>query len=149
MSGCIDLEYPFELSWLWETDPDTIWVSMIIVAKEERNKGHTSKLLDDLMKKYKRVIVPTPSKRMIQIVEKRGFVHIPDYEDSVGTIFVLDKRTESEEGLDVLQARSAVGSLIESPLDIEEEDEEELEKWENEDQIEQEYVKSLEEEEEP
>ena len=92
MSGCIDLQYPFESSWIWETDPDTIWVSMVIVTEKERNKGHTSKLIDDLIQKYKRVIVPTPSKIMLQIIEKRGFVHIPNYEDSVGTIFVLDKR---------------------------------------------------------
>ena len=95
MSGCIDLEYPFESSWLWETDPVTIWVSMVIVTEEERNKGHATKLIDVLMKKYKRVIVPTPSSIMQSIVEKRGFVHIPNYEGADGTIFVLDKRTES------------------------------------------------------
>ncbi len=96
MSGCIDLEYPFESSWLWETDSDTIWVSMIIVTEKERNKGHTSKLIDNLIQKYKRVIVPVPSKVMVQILEKRGFKHILDYEDSVGTIFVLDKREDEE-----------------------------------------------------
>ena len=78
MSGPIDLEYPFVSSWIWETEPNTVWVSMVIVDEKERNKGHTTKLIDKLLKKYKTVIVPNPSDPMKYIIEKKGFVTLDD-----------------------------------------------------------------------
>jgi len=97
MIGCIDLEYPFSKSWIWETDSDTIWVSMVTVIPEERNKGHCSKLIDDLILKYKKIIVPTPSDIMIHILEKRGFEFRMGYEDKHGQFFVLEKKLRNEE----------------------------------------------------
>ena len=96
MSGCIDLQYPFEQSWLWETTTDTIWVSCIIVKEDERNKGHTSKLIDDLIVKYKKIIVPSPSNVMIHILEKRGFEFRMNIdEDNIGQYFVFEKEKMS------------------------------------------------------
>lgn len=99
MSGQIDLEYPFVASWLWETEPDTIWVSMVMVAKEAQNKGHTSKLIDNLLTKYKKVIVPNPSNTMLHIIKKRGFQSYPDYDPSADvydTWIWIKEWTESE-----------------------------------------------------
>lgn len=74
MSGAIDLQYPFIRSWIWEHDKDTIWVSSLFIEREERGKGHTSRLIDSLMSKYKKVIVPTPSRLMKDMLARRGFV---------------------------------------------------------------------------
>ena len=98
MSGQIPLDYPFESSWLWEDENNTVWVSMIIVNENERRKGHVSRLIDSLMTKYDIVIVPEPSRIMHDMLKRRGFVYTNSpIADSFDGHYMIWKRTESKE----------------------------------------------------
>ena len=77
MSGCIDLEYPFMKSWIWEVSEEEVIMSMIVIDKNERRKGHCSRLIEQLQAKYRRIVVPVPSNDMKVLLSKYGFVCIP------------------------------------------------------------------------
>jgi len=72
--GCIDLGYPFVKSWLWETAPDEVIMSMIIVDESERRKGHCRRLVHQLKGRYKKIIVPVPSEAFQILLNAEGFV---------------------------------------------------------------------------
>ena len=91
--GCIDLESPFEKSWLWKTDNDTIWVSSLFLPLHERGKGHVSRLIDGLMKQYSTIIVPIPNKIMTEMLARRGFQY---FKDSNGKYMILQQAPTSQ-----------------------------------------------------
>lgn len=73
MSGCIDLTYPFVNSWLWETSEKEVVMSMIIVDKTERRKGHCRGLIHRLKQKYDTILVPVPSDALRALLIDEGF----------------------------------------------------------------------------
>jgi len=87
--GCIELDYPFVMSWLWEKPHNVIIMSMIIVDEKERGKGHTTRLINDLQQKYDRIIVPNPSIQLLNIIGKHDFVYSPS--DEISDLWVWRK----------------------------------------------------------
>ena len=94
MSGCIDLPFPFQKSWLWEISHKEIWLSMINVIPEEQRKGHMTLLIQDLQSKYSIIMAPVPSTIMKIILHKHGFKVEPDF--GTGHFWVWRKLEEAE-----------------------------------------------------
>ena len=97
MSGCIDLEYPFERSWLWEKSQEEVWISMLTVTQTEQRKGHTTRLIKELQSKYSIIAVPTPSTLMKQILWKHGFKYDPNFTNESGRFWVWKKEEMKNE----------------------------------------------------
>jgi hypothetical protein len=57
--------------WLWE-DGEFMWISFIISL--DPGQGNLKKLFDAIESKGYKLIVPTPSSRMVMICKKRGMV---------------------------------------------------------------------------
>lgn len=65
-----------EDSYLWLTD-NTLWISMLISRKE--GHGYVRNIIDIAKKKGHKIMCMPVSSRMIEILEKNGFILKGDY----------------------------------------------------------------------
>lgn len=71
-------------------DGDTIYISAI--QSKQEHQGNFRRFLDQVEKEFKLIKVPTPSNRMRMILEKRGYILLPEYfpppMDEIGEVMV-------------------------------------------------------------
>ena len=79
---------------------DTLYISAI--RSKEEHKGNFRRFLDEVESKFAVIKVPTPSKRMRMILEKRGYVCLPEYfptpVDEIGEV-MIKSMYEKREGI--------------------------------------------------
>jgi hypothetical protein len=68
-------------SYLWKKG-DTMFISLI--ESKESGKGYYRALLDKIEGICKQVIVPSPSNRMIEIMQKRGYTYAMVHDNDGG-----------------------------------------------------------------
>lgn len=67
--------------YLWE-DSGFVWISFI--ASKQSGQGNFRALLDRIEKKWGRVVVPTPSLRMVKILTRRGYRYVQFWAKELG-----------------------------------------------------------------
>ena len=90
----IELDKELFEGYISEVDDDGVIISHI--TSKFQGQGNFSKLLRQLMEKYNWIKVPTPSTKMGEILEKKGFVmkeeFFPEPFDCIGIIMLWSKK---------------------------------------------------------